>query len=414
MTLESSKTAAIKAVARQIVPTEFPPISKEHPVPGEPSLGTWYTPEEVEALLEVMASSMDWRVGFHPQPEVGEFEKEFAAFTGSNYAFACTSGGTALDMAMMALDLEPGDEVISPAATYPGTHTSIIGQGGKLVLAELDPVTYNLSPEDVERRITKNTRAILVVHDHGLSAPIDELEEVAKRHPHPKHGPAKVIGDAARACGAGYKGTKVGKKGWMTLFSFHTQKLLVTLGEGGMVTTDDPEAFDRIRALGNWGSEKYWGTNYRISKLQAAVGLVQIKHLAEKVEKRRANAWKLLDLLAKRVPEIVLPTEPEGYYHAWYLMTCMVPKEFAGEKRNALLKWMPENTGVGLVVGNQPTYRYPGRILHHMGFSDADFPVTADIGDRMFAPPMHGLLTDADLEHIADSLRAGMDYIAKL
>ncbi len=412
--MDRSRTAAIKALAREIVPTEFPPLSKEHPAPGEPSLGTWYTPDEVEALLEVMAHSMDWRVGFHPQPEVGRFEEEFSAFTGSNYAFACTSGGTALDMAMMALDLEPGDEVISPVATYPGTHTAILGQGGKLVLAELDPVTYNLSPEDVERRITKNTRAILVVHDHGLSAPIDELEEVAKRHPHPKYGPAKVIGDAARACGAGYKGTKVGKKGWMTLFSFHTQKLLVTLGEGGMVTTDDPEAYERIRALGNWGSEKYWGTNYRISKLQAAVGLVQIKHLAEKVEQRRAKAWKLLDLLAKRVPEIVLPTEPEGYYHAWYLMTCLVPKEFAGEKRNALLKWMPENTGVGLVVGNQPTYRYPGRILHHMGFSDADFPVTADIGDRMFAPPMHGLLTDADLNHIADSLRAGMDYIAKL
>jgi dTDP-4-amino-4,6-dideoxygalactose transaminase len=93
-------------------------------------------------------------------------------------------------------------------------------------------------------------------------------------------------------------------------------------------------------------------------------------------------------------------------------MTCLVPKELAGAKRNELLRWMPENTGVGLVVGNQPTYRYPGRILHRM-FKDEDYPVSADIGDRMFAPPMHPLLTDADLEHIADSLRAGLDYVMR-
>ncbi|NPV06996.1 MAG: DegT/DnrJ/EryC1/StrS family aminotransferase [Anaerolineae bacterium] len=412
--MQDSVTSNTESVTfDRTIPTGFPPISKEHPVPGEPSLGSWYTEEEVEALLRVMRRSMDWRVGFHPSPEVPQFEQEFARYCGAEYAFACTSAGTALDMAMMALDLEPGDEVICPVATYPGTQTAVIGQGGTLVLGELNPVTYNLDPEDVERRITKRTRAILVVHDHGLSAPIDELEEVARRHPHPKYGPAKVIGDAARACGAGYKGTKVGKKGWMTLFSFHTQKLLVTLGEGGMVTTDDPEAYERIRALGNWGSEKYWGTNYRMSKLQATVGMVQLRRLDYMIERRRDRAHRLLALLRERVPEIVLPTEPEGYYHTWYLMTCLVPKEFAGAKRDALLKWMPENTGVGLVVGNQPTYRYRGRILHHMGFKDEDYPVSADIGDRMFAPPMHPLLTDADLEHIADSLRAGMDYLAR-
>ncbi len=396
------------------IPTGFPPISVEHPAPGEPALGSWYTEEEVEAVVGVMRECMDWRMGFRPTPEIPQFEEEFARYCGAEYAFACTSGGTALDMAMMALDLEPGDEVISPVATYPGTHTAILGQGGTLVPAELSPVTFNIDPEDVERRITKRTRAILAVHDHGLSAPIDELEEVARRHPHPKHGPAKVIGDAARACGAGYKGTKVGKKGWMTLFSFHTQKLLVTLGEGGMVTTDDPAAYDRIRALGNWGSQTQWGTNYRLSKLQAVVGRVQLRRLDYMVERRRDRAQRLLALLTERVPEVILPIEPEGYYHAWYLMTCLIPPQYGREKRDALAKWMMENTGVGLVVGNMPTYRYPGRILNHLGLSDADYPVTADIGDRMFAPPMQALLTDADLEYIADSLRQGMDRIESL
>jgi len=397
-----------------VIPIGFPPISKEHPARGEPPFGTWYTEEEVEAVVRVMRNSMDWRVGFGPNPEVPEFEEAFAKYCGVDYAFACTSGGTALDMAMMALDLEPGDEVISPVSTFPGTHTAIIGQGGTLVPAEIDPKTWNIDPEDVERRITPRTRAILCVHDHGLSAFVDDLEDIARRHPHPKYGPPKVICDAARACGAGYKGTKVGKKGWMTCFSFHTQKLLVTLGEGGMVTTDDPEAYERIRALGNWGSEKCWGTNYRMSKLQAAVGKVQLQRLDFTLERRRDRAFKLLDLLAKKVPELTLPMEPPECYHTFYLVCCMVPPEFAGEKRDALLKWMPENTGVHLVVANPLTYHSPGRILHKMGFKDEDYPVSAHACSRLFCPPMHPLLTDDDLEYIAEALRAGMDYIESL
>mgnify|MGYP005850191333 CR=1 FL=1 len=396
------------------VPSGFPPISKKHPAPAEPLMGSWYTEEEVQALVSVMRQSMDWRVGFGPKPQVQEFEEAFAKYCGVDYAFACTSAGTALDMAMMALDLEPGDEIISPVATFPGTHTCIVGHGGKLVPAEIDPKTFNIDPADVERRITPRTRAILAVHDHGLSAFIDDLEEIARRHPHRKHGPAKVIGDAARACGAGYKGTKVGKKGWLTCFSFHTQKLLVTLGEGGMVTTDDPEAYERIRALGNWGSEKYWGTNYRLSKLQAVVGKVQLERLDYMIERRRDRAHKLLALLRKKVPELVLPTEPPDCYHTYYLMCCMVPQELAGKGRDMLLEWLPENTGVHLVVGNPPTYRYKWTILSRLGFTDADYPVSANAaGDRLFCPPIHPLFTDADLEYIADSLRAGLDHVQK-
>ena len=399
---------------QQTIPTGFPPISVEHPVPGEPALGSWYTEEEVDALTAAMRQSMDWRVGFRPNPQVDEFEHAFASYCGAQHAFACTSAGTGLDMAMMALDLQPGDEVISPVMTFPGTHLSVLGQGGTLVLAEIDPKTFNIDPADVERRITPRTRAILAVHDHGLAAPIDELEEVAARHPHPKYGPAKVICDAARACGAGYKGTKVGNKGWMTVFSFHTQKLLTTLGEGGMVTTNDPELYRRIRAIGNWGSPDQWGTNYRLSRLQAVVGLVQLKRVDYMLERRRDRARKLMALLAERVPELTLPEEPEGYYHTYYLLCCTLPAELGGAKRDALCEWMPQHTGVGLVVGNLPTYRYKHTIIHKLGFKDSDFPVSSAVADRFFSPPLHPLMTDADLEYIADSLRAGIDYIKSL
>jgi len=142
---------------------------------------------------------------------------------------------------MIALDLQPDDEVICPAVNFKGGPYAILGQGARLVFCEVDPRTLCADPEDVERRITPRTRAILVTHMNGLSADMDALLDVAERHPHPTHGPIKVIGDAARALGGEYKGSPVGKKGWMTIFSFHTMKLMTTLGEGGMITTDDPE-----------------------------------------------------------------------------------------------------------------------------------------------------------------------------
>ncbi len=251
----------------------------ERDFPALPGLGGWYTEEEVEAVTRALRASMDWRTGFSG-PQIGEFEEAFAAYCGVEHAIALNSCGTGLDIAMVCLDLEPGDEVISPAITFKATHLAIIGQGAKAVLCEIDPRTFNIDPADVERRMTPRTRAILAVHNNGLSAFMDDLMEIAERHPHPEQGPPKVVGDAARACGAGYKGTKVGKMGWMNIFSFQTTKNMTTLGEGGMITTDDPHAAARARAYRSFGAGLgSWGTNYRMTKLQAAAGLVQLRRL---------------------------------------------------------------------------------------------------------------------------------------
>jgi len=174
--------------------------------PGLPPLGGWFTEEEVRTLNECLQDSMDWRKGFSG-PEIAQFEQAFAEYCGVDHAIALNSCGTGLDISMMCLDLEPGDEVISPAITFRATHHAVLGQGATLVMCEIDPATFNLDPDDVEGRITPRTRAILAVHNNGLSASMDDLHEVAVRHPHPKHGPAKIIGDAARGCGADYKGT---------------------------------------------------------------------------------------------------------------------------------------------------------------------------------------------------------------
>lgn len=374
--------------------------------PGLPPLGGWYTEEEIEAVVACLRDSMDWRQGFSG-PEIGQFEAAFAEYCGVRHAVAVNSCGTGLDIAMMCLDLQPGDEVISPAITFKATHQAIVGQGGTLVMAEIDPATMNLDRADVARRLTDRTRAILAVHNNGLSADMDALQALAEAHPHPVHGPAKVIGDAARACGAGYQGTRVGKAGWMNIFSFQTSKNMTTLGEGGMITTDDDAVARRARAHRSFGGgDLFWGTNYRMIRLQGVVGLIQLRRLDEMNALRRDRAAKLTALLAD-LPELTLPTEPEGYYHIYYGYTIMVPEDWATTKRQRLMDWLQSERGVGTVVMNNPTYKHDP-YLAHLGFNGADLPVSELTGERLFCLSLHPLMTDDDLEYITGAVREGV------
>lgn len=377
--------------------------------PGLPALGGWYTEEEVDALMAVMRDAMDWRKGF-AGPEIEQFEAAFAEYCDVEYALTLNSCGTGLDIAMMCLDLQPGDEVISPAMTFSATHLAIVGQGGKVVMCEIDPATFNIDPADVERRMTPRTRAILAVHNNGLSAFMDDLEDIAQRHPHPEYGPPKVIGDAARACGAGYKGTRVGKMGWMNIFSFQTTKNMTTLGEGGMLTTDDPEVARRAIAIRAFTrGELHWGTNYRITRPQAAVGLVQLRRLDEMNDLRRDRAHRLTDLLSG-IPELTLPTEPPDCHHIYYGYTIMVPEDWAGERRGKLLAWLDEERGVGTVVMNPPTYKF-NKYIASLGFGPGDCPASDLTGERLFCLSLHPLMTDDDLEYIAEAMADGITAV---
>jgi perosamine synthetase len=379
---------------------------------GEPMMGGWYTEAEVEAVVRAIRESMDWTVGFgFFCQEIVDFEQAFAAYCGTEYAVSITSAGAGLDMAMMALDLQPGDEVISPAINFWAGHYSIIGAGAKLVLCEVDPATLNADPADVERRITPNTRAILATHMNGLSAPMDELQAVAERHPHPKYGPAKVIGDGARACGGEYHGTKIGKRGWMNIFSFHTMKLMTTLGEGGMITTDDPDLYRRLRAIRMWGDETDdWGGNYKLTKIQAAVGLVQLGRLEEMLAQRYARGQQRTALL-QDVPELTLPCEPPGYKHTYYLYTCLVPPEWAGAKRDRLIQALQEDYRVGAQVLNRPTYQSRPFVRRHT--LGQDLPLSEQLGARLFCPALHPLMSEADNEFVAAALDAAVERVAR-
>ena len=181
--------------------------------PPEPILGSYYGEEEIEAVIRTIRESMDPRVGFgFICEEIKAFEEAFAAWVGAKYCVTVNGAGGALDMAMMCLDLEPEDEVIVPSINFRASPLAVLGQKARVVFAEIDPLTLNLDPADVERRVTSRTRAILPTHMNGLSADMDALEDIGRSHP-TRHGPIPVIGDAARTLGATYKGTKVGRKG---------------------------------------------------------------------------------------------------------------------------------------------------------------------------------------------------------
>ena len=383
----------------------------EQTVLGEPALGGYYTEDEVDSVVKTVRESMDWHVGFgFITKEISDFEAAFADYVGAAHSISINGAGPGLDMAMMTLGLEPGDEVIVPAINFKAAAMSVVGQGGKVVWCEVDPRTFQADPEDVERRITSRTRAIYPVHMNGLSAPMDDYLDIAERRPHPKHGPLKVIGDAARACGGKYKGTRIGKKGWMTVFSFHTQKLMTTLGEGGAITTDDPDVIERLRALRQFGGGVGWGTNYKMTKVQAAVGLVQLRRLDEMLAKRRKLAQERTEML-EGAPELTLPHEPPDCRHTYYLYTILVPKDWAGEKRDLLRKIMAEDHNVSCIVANPPVYESVPFLRQVT--AGQDLPLSEELGRRLFCVGIHPLMTPELNEYICAALIETVERLRK-
>ncbi len=376
---------------------------------GEPALGSIVGEEEVEAAVRTLRASMSPEVGFRtPGSEAEPFEAELAAHFGTRFAVTVNSAGAGLDLAMRALDLQPGDEVICPSINFKAAPMAIVGQGGTWVPCEVDPRTLQADPSDVERRITPRTRAILPVHMNGLSAPMDDLLEIAERHPHPVHGPLKVIGDAARACGGAYRGALIGKKGWMTVFSFHTQKNMTTLGEGGAITTDDAAAADRIVKLRFFGGSDGWGSSCLMTNVQAAVGRVQLRRLPAMIEARRRIAAERTSLLSS-CPELTLPYEPEDCRHSYYLYTILVPKSWAGTGRDRLCAMLRDDYRVNTVIANPPVHSTVPFLKAHVG--NVHLPISEEVGARLFCPPIHPGMSDHDNRYISAAILDAVDRL---
>lgn len=379
---------------------------------GEPLLGSLYGEEEIEAAIAAIRDSVEISKGFgFSCQQILDFEAAFARYAGTKHGIAINSAGPGLDMAMRYLNLQPGDEVIVPAINFVASPMAVMGAGGQVVWGEVDPKTLQLDPNDVEKRITPRTRAIFPVHMNGLAAPMDDYYELANRYPHQEHGPLAVIGDAARACGGKYKGEPIGKKGLMTVFSLHTMKNICTLGEGGMITTDDDDVADYCRSTRFYGfGREVWGTSNVMTKVQAAVGSIQLRRLDDFIAARRHLAH-LRDAMLDGLPHIQLPYEPPDCMHSYYLYTCLVDPEWAGEKRDALIQRMDEAHGVKCLIANPPVYEARKVMRDHT--PGQQLPLSDEIGKRIICLPIHPGMSEADNEYIAAAFIESVEALAK-
>lgn len=275
--------------------------------------------EEIEAVAQAIRS------GWVSQgPKVAEFEERFAEYVGVRYAIAMTSCTTALHSALVVAGIRSGDEVIVPSLSFIATANAVVYTGAIPVFVDIDPETCNIDPEKIEAAITSKTKAIMPVHQMGLPADLDAIKKIADRYN------LKVIEDAACAIGSEYKRRKIGGHGNVACFSFHPRKIITT-GEGGMITTDDPDIAGALRRLRHHGMsvsdierhiakkiiiETYpeIGYNYRMTDMQAAMGIAQLRKLPFIIERRREIAGFYNDEL-KKIPYIRVPDVPEYAYH---------------------------------------------------------------------------------------------------
>jgi perosamine synthetase len=357
---------------------------------------------EARAVAEVLAT------GWVSQgPKVAQFEERFAALVGAKHAVATTSCTTALHLALQLAGVGPGDEVICPSYTFIATANAVLYAGGTPVFAEIDPDTWNVNPKDVLARVTPRTKAIIPVHQVGLAADLDGLEPLRARG-------ITVIEDAACAIGSTYKGRPIGSHGNTACFSFHPRKTIST-GEGGMLTTDDADLAARARAMRSFCAtasaydrhtqkglvfESYpdLGYNYRMTDVQAAIGLAQLEKLPRLLEGRARAARRYHEAFAA-LAHVRLPAQPADAAHAFQSYGIYLTAG-APISRDDLLRELTERR-ITCRRGIPPIHLEP---LYRNRYGTISLPITEDVGARSLFIPLYGSITDDDQSRVIEAV----------
>lgn len=332
-------------------------------------------------------------------PVVAELERGFAELAGVEHAVAVNSGTTALVAALQVLDLEPGDEVVTSPFTFVATVNAILEAGATVRFADIAEADFNLDPGTVADQLTPRTRVIMPVHLYGQTADMDPIVELAAARD------LHVVEDAAQAHGARYNGRGAGSFG-LGCFSLYATKNL-TSGEGGIVTTDDAALAERLRVLRNQGMRQRYqyemaGHNYRLTDLQAAVAVPQLAAYPDQLARRRANAARLIELLAD-VEGLGLPSELPGREHVWHQFTVLLPRDRAAN-RDAIVDRLRDAGVVAGIYYPRPVYDYDCyRSNPQVVIPEA--PVATDIAARCLSLPVHPYLTVDEVEQVAAAVR---------
>lgn len=350
--------------------------------------------EEQEAVKEVLESGI-----LASGPKTRLFEKEFAEYIGVDHAVAVTNGTISLDVALKALRIVPGDEVITSAFSFVASGNCILFQKAKPVFADIDPKTFNIDPSDVAEKVSSKTKAIIPIHMFGQPANMKAIKEIAQDKK------IVVVEDAAQSHGAEYKKQKAGSLGNAGCFSFYATKNM-TAGEGGMITTNDQKLADRARLLINHGqSRKYHhdilGYNYRMTEICAAIGSVQLKKVDGFNNKRRKNA-EHLSAQIRNFKGLTAPHVDENVKHVFHQYVIKVEDNYC-LSRNELADSLTEK-GIGVAVHYPiPIYRQP--LYQKLGYKKTGCPNTDDACNQVLSLPVHPLVNEKDIEHILDALK---------
>jgi len=340
------------------------------------------------AVINVLESSQ-----FVLGKEVAAFEEEFAEYCQARYAVGVNSGTSALHLALLALDIGPGDEVVTVPFTFVATVAAICYTGAKPVFVDIEPKSFTMDVTQIERVITNRTKAILPVHLYGQPADMDPILDIAQRYK------LRVIEDAAQAHGAEYKGRRVGSIGDLGCFSFYPGKNLGAYGEGGMVVTNNPDYARTIRMLRDWGQErKYYhqlrGYNYRMEGLQGAILRIKLRYLEAWTEARRNHASLYNRHLAQSI--VHTPIEMQYARHVYHVYTIRSSKRDALQKSLQAME-IQTNIHYPIPVHLQKAYA-------NLGYRDGDFPESEQAAKEVLSLPLFAEISDRQIELVSTSV----------
>ena len=370
-----------------------------------------YDEDEVNAVTEVIRSQ--WLT---MGPRTDEFEKAVQKYINVKHAVAVSNGTAALHLSLLAMGIGPGDEVIVTPLSFVASTNVVLYVGAKPVFVDVKADTFNIDPEKIKEKVTSKTRAIIPVHLAGLPADMDSIFEIAENHD------IQVLEDAAHAIGAKYKGKKIGSFGDVTSFSFFSNKNL-SVGEGGAITTNNDEIAKKLRLLRSHGLTKStWarhhkkeeesydqlyemvmlGYNYRMTEINAALGLVQLKKL-DTFNAQRKKLFEFYMSLTNGLPLQFqqIPDDVESSYH---VLPTLFPKGLRSRVRSELT-----DRGIGTSIHYTPIHKF--QYYQNLGYRNELLPIAEDIGSRVITLPLHQNLSDNDVEYIVENIREVLDSL---
>ena len=366
-----------------------------------PLFKIYWDEQDVELVKEAIQRGMLWAIG----PNIEKFENVLAEYIGTRYALVFNSGTSALHAALLAYGIGQGDEVIVPSFTFIATANAPLFVGAKPVFADIEETTYGLNPNNVMRKITPKTKAIIPIHYGGCPCLITELKEIAEEHN------LILIEDNAESPGATVNGNKAGTFGDCAILSFCSNKIMTT-GEGGAVVTNSAEIYEKLKLIRSHGraeSGNYFsstqsmdyvalGYNFRMSDITAALGIAQLEKIDRLIEMRRQNA-EMLSRKLSEISQIEVPHSPDSFFHVYQMYTIRVKD--GQEERNALSNYLAEK---GIMT---KVYFPPVHVTHfyrnELGYND-ELPVTERLSQQVLTLPMYPTLTEKEINYIGQAV----------